>query len=395
MIGSLKEKLRAELEEIRKAGLFKEERIIASPQDREILVESGKVLNFCANNYLGLSSHPDVLKAAHEMLDTWGFGLSSVRFICGTQEIHKALEEEIAGFLGMDDAILYAACFDANGGVFEPFMDKKTAVLTDALNHASLIDGIRLTKAERHIFNHNDMDDLERKLKAASGAEVRMVVTDGVFSMDGEIANLRTICDLAEKYQSLVLVDDSHATGFIGKHGRGTAEYCGVEGRVDLITTTFGKALGGASGGCVSGHREMIAYLRQRSRPYLFSNSLPPVVAGTTLAVLKMLIKSTALRDRLEENTRYFREKMSQSGFDIKPGVHPIVPIMLYEENLAHQMADELLKQGLYVIGFSYPVVPRGQARIRVQISAAHEKQDLDRAIDAFIQAGKMFHVLK
>ncbi|MDZ7260958.1 MAG: glycine C-acetyltransferase, partial [candidate division KSB1 bacterium] len=366
------------------------------PQGAHIKVKTGQeVLNFCANNYLGLSSHPKVIEAAHKTLDQWGYGMSSVRFICGTQEIHKILERKISEFLGTDDTILYAACFDANGGVFEPFLTADCAVITDALNHASIIDGIRLTKAQRLIYQHGDMADLEEKLKQAKGTKYRMIATDGVFSMDGDIAKLDQICDLAEKYDALVMVDDSHATGFIGKTGRGTHEYCGVMGRVDLITTTFGKALGGASGGCASGRKELIEFLRQRSRPYLFSNTLAPAVVGATIAVLDLLSETTELRDKLEKNTRYFRDQMTAAGFDIKPGVHPIVPIMLYEAKLAQDMARELLNEGIYVIGFSYPVVPKGQARIRVQISAAHEREHLDKAIAAFKKVGKKMGVIK
>jgi len=395
MYGQIKQTVQKSLEEIQEAGLYKNERIITSPQGAEIEVATGeKVLNFCANNYLGLANHPRIIEAAHETLDRWGFGLSSVRFICGTQKVHKDLEHKVSEFLGMDDAILYAACFDANGGVFEPFMNKETAIITDALNHASLIDGIRLTKAQRFIFKHADMQDLEEQLKTAQSMKTRMIVTDGVFSMDGDIANLPAICDLAEKYDALVLVDDSHASGFIGKTGRGTHEHHQVMGRVDLITTTFGKALGGASGGCVAGHKEMIEMLRQKSRPYLFSNSLAPVVAGTTIAVLDMLTETTDLRDKLEKNTAWFRSRMTALGFDIKAGVHPITPIMLYDEKLAHKMADELLKEGIYVIGFSYPVVPKGQARIRVQISAAHEKEHLEKAVAAFEKIGRQLGVI-
>ncbi|HFE52525.1 MAG TPA: glycine C-acetyltransferase [Bacteroidetes bacterium] len=391
-----RQQLRKTLDELKESGLYKEERILTSPQGPEIRVKGreGTVLNFCANNYLGLSSHPKVIKAAHETLDRWGFGLSSVRFIVGTQEIHKILEQKMSEFLGTDDTILYAACFDANGGVFEPFLDKESAVITDELNHASIIDGIRLTKAQRFIYKHSDMDDLEAKLKEAQGAKLRMIATDGVFSMDGDIARLDVICDLAEKYDALVMVDDSHATGFIGKTGRGTPEYWGVEGRVDLITTTFGKALGGSSGGCTSGRAELIEWLRQRSRPYLFSNTLSPVVVGATIAVLDMLSETTELRDKLERNTRYFRSEMTKAGFDIKPGEHPIVPIMLYDEKLAHDMARQLLDEDIYVIGFSYPVVPKGQARIRVQISAAHEQHHLDKAIEAFTKVGKRLGVI-
>ena len=395
MYSQIKQDLVQNLKEIRDAGLYKEERMITGPQGVEIPVSTGEtVLNFCANNYLGLSNHPKVVDAAHQALDAWGFGLSSVRFICGTQSVHKQLEKRVSEFLGTEDTLLYAACFDANGGVFEPFFDPECAIITDALNHASIIDGIRLTKAQRFIFKHNDMADLEARLKAAGKAKYRVIATDGVFSMDGDIADLKSICDLADKYDALVMVDDSHATGFIGETGRGTAEYCGVQNRIDLITTTFGKALGGASGGCVSGRREMIEFLRQKSRPYLFSNSLAPVVAGTTLAILDMLSETTRLRDKLESNTRYFRERMSGAGFEIRPGVHPIVPIMLYDEKPAHDMAEALLKEGIYVIGFSYPVVPRGQARIRVQISAAHERHHLDRAVEAFIKTGKSLGLL-
>ncbi len=389
MSRSIQNDLKKELDKIKSEGLYKEERIITSPQDAEIRVNNKSVINFCANNYLGLSSHPKVIHAAHKVLDKWGFGLSSVRFICGTQEIHKKLEQKISDFLLTDDTILYSACFDANGGVFEPLLDENCAVFTDALNHASIIDGIRLTRAERFIYEHSSMDDLEKKLQDSGKYKYRMIATDGVFSMDGDIAKLDEICGLTQKYDSLVLVDDSHATGFLGKTGRGTHEYRGVTGKVDLITTTFGKALGGASGGCVSGRKEIIEFLRQRSRPYLFSNSLSPVVAGTTLAVLDLISKSTRLKDRLEKNTVYFRKRMTEAGFDIKEGIHPIVPIMLYDEKLAHTMADMLLQEGIYVIGFSYPVVPKGKARIRVQVSAAHKKEHLEKAIEAFIKVGR------
>jgi glycine C-acetyltransferase len=395
MYGKLKNELKFQIQSIRDAGSYKNERILAGPQGVRIrLADGSEVLNFCANNYLGLANHPKVVEAAHQTLDSWGFGMSSVRFICGTQEIHKTLERKVSEFLGTDDTILYAACFDANGGVFEPFLAEDCAVFTDALNHASIIDGIRLTKARRFIYRHSDMADLEIKLKEASASRFRMIATDGVFSMDGELAKLDIICGLAEKYDAVVLVDDSHATGFIGKTGRGTPEHFGVAERVDLVTTTFGKALGGSSGGCVSGRREMIEFLRQKSRPYLFSNTLSPVVVGATIAVLELLSESSALRDRLEKNTAYFRKRMTEAGFAIKPGIHPIVPIMLYEEKLAHAMADELLKEGIYVIGFSFPVVPRGQARIRVQISAAHEQAHLDKAVEAFTKAGKDFKVI-
>ncbi|HDQ44324.1 MAG TPA: glycine C-acetyltransferase [bacterium] len=392
MYGRIRSELTERLKEIRDAGLYKQERVIDGPQGAEIQVEGGrKVLNFCANNYLGLSSHPGIIEAAHRALDAWGYGMSSVRFICGTQAVHKTLEKRMSAFLGTEDTILYAACFDANGGVFEPFMDQDGVILTDALNHASLIDGIRLTKARRMIYAHGDMADLESNLSESMDAKNRLIATDGVFSMDGEVADLKSICDLAEKYDALVLVDDSHATGILGKTGRGTPEFCGVEGRVDLITTTFGKALGGASGGCVSGRGELIEYLRQKSRPYLFSNTLSPVVAGATVAVLDLLSGTTSLRDKLEANTRYFRTEMVKAGFDIKPGVHPIVPIMLYEERLAHDMADALLGEGIYVVGFSHPVVPKGRARIRVQISAAHERTHLDRAVGAFVRVTERF----
>lgn len=396
MYGKIKEDLRQKIHEIREAGLYKDERVLIGPQGTKIKVKSGQeVLNFCANNYLGLSNHPRVIEAAHKAIDTWGYGLSSVRFICGTQDLHKQLERKVADFLGQEDAILYAACFDANGGVFEPFLDEQSAILADQLNHASIIDGVRLTKAQRLIYTHNDLKDLEEKLKSVQSARYRMIATDGVFSMDGDIAQLEKICDLAEKYDALVMVDDSHATGFIGKAGRGTIEYCNVMHRVDLITTTFGKALGGASGGCTAGRKELIEMLRQRSRPYLFSNTLAPVVAGATLAVLDLLSETTELRDRLEKNTLYFREKMTRAGFDIRPGIHPIVPIMLYDAKLAHEMAALLLNEGIYVIGFSFPVVPKGQARIRVQISAAHTREQLDQAIIAFEKIGKKTGVLK
>jgi glycine C-acetyltransferase len=396
MYGKIKDALSAELRDIRDQGLYKDERIISGPQGVEITVEAGEeVLNFCANNYLGLSSHPKVIEAAHRALDEWGYGMSSVRFICGTQRIHKELERKVSEFLGMDDTLLYAACFDANGGVFEPFLGPDTAVITDALNHASIIDGIRLTKAKRYIYQHSDMDELEAKLTEARHAQYRLIATDGVFSMDGDIAKLDVICDLAEQHDSLVLVDDSHATGFLGTTGRGTHEHCGVMGRVDLITTTFGKALGGASGGCTSGRKELIEMLRQRSRPYLFSNTLPPAVVGATIAVFDLLSETTELRDRLEENTRYFRDEMAKRGFDIRQGTHPIVPIMLYDAKLAQDMAAELLAEGVYVIGFSYPVVPKGQARIRVQISAAHTRAHLNKAIGAFERVGTRLGVLE
>ncbi|MGD8718648.1 MAG: glycine C-acetyltransferase [Candidatus Zixiibacteriota bacterium] len=396
MYAKLKDYLKAELAAIREAGLYKEERVITSPQGVEVGVAGGKpVLNFCANNYLGLSSHAALVEAAHKALDRWGYGMSSVRFICGTQEIHKELERRISDFLGMEDAILYAACFDANGGAFEAVFGADDAILTDALNHASVIDGIRLAKARRFIYQHADMADLEAKLREAAGARYRVVVTDGVFSMDGDIAKLDEICDLAEKYDALVLVDDSHATGFLGPTGRGSHEYRGVMGRVDVITTTFGKALGGASGGCIAGPAELIDWYRQKSRPYLFSNTLAPTVVAGTLAVMDLLTETTELRDKLEHNQQYFREKMTEAGFDIHPGDHPIVPIMLYNAKLAQDFARDLLAEGVYVIGFSYPVVPPGEARIRVQLSAAHEAEHLDHAIAAFTKIGEKYDILK
>jgi glycine C-acetyltransferase len=356
------------------------------------------VLNFCANNYLGLSSHPRLLEAAHKALDDWGYGMSSVRFICGTQEVHKTLEKKVSDFLGTEDTILFAACFDANGGVFEPFLDKECAILTDSLNHASVIDGIRLCKAQRFILDHMNLNDLEDKLKETQGAKYRMIATDGVFSMDGDIAELDKICDLADKYDALVMVDDSHATGFLGKTGRGTHEYRAVMDRVDVITTTFGKALGGASGGCISGRGEMIEWLRQKSRPYLFSNTLAPVVAAGTCAVMDLLSETTELRDKLENNQRKFRQMMTEAGFEIRPGDHPIVPIMFgkfeNDAKLAQDFAARLLDEGIYVIGFSFPVVPRGQARIRVQLSAAHEDEHINRAVEAFTKVGKELNVI-
>lgn len=389
MTGRMKEDLQRTLEQLKEQGLYKEERVITTPQGAEIEVEgSRRVLNFCSNNYLGLASHPEVIRAAQEAMERWGYGLSSVRFICGTQSIHRELERRVAEFLGTDDALLYAACFDANGGLFEPLLGEEDAIISDHLNHASIIDGVRLCKAQRHRYNHSDMKDLERCLKEASSSRYRIICTDGVFSMDGDIADLASICDLAGRYDALVMVDDSHATGYIGERGRGTPEYCGVEGRVDLITTTFGKALGGASGGCTSGRRELIAMLRQRSRPYLFSNTLAPAVVGATLKVLQMLELSPDLGRRTLENARYFKQKMGEVGFELVPGPTAIVPVMLYEEPLAIRMADRLLEEGIYVIGFAYPVVPRGKARIRVQLSAAHTREDLDKAVAAFIKVG-------
>ena len=395
MYGALKEGLAKELESIRQAGLFKDERIILTPQGADIRVKEGEVINFCANNYLGIANDPMLVAAAKEGLDKYGYGMSSVRFICGTQDIHKELERQISAFLGTDDTILYSSCFDANGGLFETLLDKDCAIISDALNHASIIDGVRLCKAQRYRFENADMADLEAKLKETQGAKLRLVATDGVFSMDGNIANLKGITDLAEKYDALVMVDDSHATGFVGKHGKGTHEHCGVMGKVDIITSTLGKALGGASGGFTSGRKEIIAILRQRSRPYLFSNTLAPSIVYTAIQVFKRLQETTELRDRLEENTAYFRKEMTAKGFEIKPGVHPIVPIMLYDEKLAHDFARDLLAEGIYVIGFSYPVVPRGQARIRVQISAGHTREMLDRAIAAFEKIGDKYKVLK
>jgi glycine C-acetyltransferase len=389
------ERIRKEVEDIKTSGLYKTERIIASPQGAEITVNGRQVLNFCANNYLGLSSHPKTLEAAHHYLDTRGYGMSSVRFICGTQDIHKKLEQKLATFLGTEDTILYVAAFDANGGVFEPLFNEQDAIISDALNHASIIDGVRLCKAQRYRYEHNNMEDLESKLKESAHLRSRVIVTDGVFSMDGTIAQLDVICDLADKYDAIVMVDESHASGFMGKTGRGTHEYRGVMGRIDIITGTLGKALGGASGGFTSGRKEIINILRQRSRPYLFSNTLAPSITGASIAVLDMLSETTTLRDKLESNTRYFREKMTEAGFDIKNGEHPIVPIMLYDSVLAAKFADALLQEGIYVIGFFFPVVPKGQARIRVQISAAHEQEHLDKAINAFTRIGKELGVIK
>ncbi|HCX25004.1 MAG: glycine C-acetyltransferase [Flammeovirgaceae bacterium] len=396
MYKSLKSKLEKEIAEIKEAGLYKEERIIASPQDAVIKLSDGKeVINFCANNYLGLSSHPRVIEAAKASIDSHGFGMSSVRFICGTQDIHKELEKKISEFLGTEDTILYAAAFDANGGVFEPLLGPEDAIISDALNHASIIDGVRLCKAQRYRYNHNDMDDLEAKLKEASGAKVKAIVTDGVFSMDGTIAQLDKICDLADKYDAIVMTDECHSTGFMGKTGRGVHEYRNCMDRVDIITGTLGKALGGASGGFTSGKKEIIEILRQRSRPYLFSNTLAPSITGASIAVIDMLSETTELRDKLESNTKYFREQMTAAGFDIKPGDHAIVPIMLYDAVLSQQMAAKLLEKGIYVIGFYFPVVPKGQARIRVQMSAVHDREHLDKAVTAFTEVGKELGVIK
>jgi len=388
-------RLQKELQDIKDAGLFKQERIIESEQGPEITVNGRTVLNFCANNYLGLSSHPKVVAAAKAAVDHRGYGMSSVRFICGTQDIHKELEEKIAKFLGTDDTILYVACFDANGGVFEPLLGEEDAIISDELNHASIIDGVRLCKAARGRYKHNDMADLEAQLQAHSGARTRMIVTDSVFSMDGTIAQLDKICDLADKYDALVMIDESHSSGFMGATGRGVHELCGVIGRIDIITGTLGKALGGASGGFTSGKKEVIDMLRQRSRPYLFSNSLAPSIVGASIAVLDMLSETTALRDKLEENTLYFRKRMTEAGFDIKPGTHAIAPIMLYDAVIAQKFAARMLDEGIYVIGFFFPVVPKGQARIRVQISAGHERHHLDKAIEGFIKAGKELGVIK
>jgi glycine C-acetyltransferase len=398
MYDTLRPALQAEMARIREAGLYKGERIIASPQGAAVRLEDGReVLVFCANNYLGLSSHPRVIDAAHRALDSHGYGMSSVRFICGTQDLHKVLERKISEFLGTEDTILYAACFDANGGVFEPLLGENDAVISDALNHASIIDGVRLCKAQRWRFENNDMADLERCLKEAAekGCPHKLVVTDGVFSMDGTVANLKGIVELAEKYRALVMIDECHSMGFVGRTGRGTPELHGVQGRVDIITGTLGKALGGALGGFTSGRREIVELLRQRSRPYLFSNALPPAVVGASIAVFDLLSATTELRDRLEANTLRFRQGMTKAGFELKPGTHPIVPIMLYDERLAHEMAAKLLERGIYVIGFSFPVVPRGQARIRVQLSAAHTPEQIDRAIAAFGAVGSELGVLK
>ncbi len=391
----LVQRIQKDLEDIKTAGLFKQERIITSEQGAEIVVNGKKVLNFCANNYLGLSSHPAVIAAAKKYVDYRGYGLSSVRFICGTQDIHKELEQKISNFLGTEDSILYAAAFDANGGVFEPLFNEEDAIISDALNHASIIDGIRLCKAQRYRYEHNNMEDLEAKLKESAGARSRIIVTDGSFSMDGTIAQLDRICDLADEYDAIVMIDECHSSGFLGKTGRGTHEYRGVMGRIDIITGTLGKALGGASGGFTSGRKEIIEMLRQRSRPYLFSNTVAPSIVGASIAVLDMLSQATTLRDKLEENTKYFRSKMTAAGFDIKPGEHPIVPIMLYDAVLAQQFAAALLEEGIYVIGFFFPVVAKGQARIRVQLSAAHEPAHLDKAIEAFTKVGKKLGVIK
>ncbi|PKQ20482.1 MAG: glycine C-acetyltransferase [Actinobacteria bacterium HGW-Actinobacteria-6] len=399
MFGSMKDALRAEIEALHTASLYKSERVIVSPQGSVIRVATPEgvereVVNFCANNYLGLANDPRVNAAAHAALERWGFGTSSVRFICGTFDIHKELEARLSEFLGCEDTILYSSAFDANGGFFEPFFGPDDAIIADALNHASVIDGVRLTKAKRYIYAHSDMVALRAKLEEAQGARYRVIATDGVFSMDGDIALLAEICDLAEEFDALVMVDDSHATGFVGPTGRGTPELCGVSDRVDVITTTFGKAMGGANGGCLSGRAEIVEWLRQKSRPYLFSNTVAPVVAATTVAVLGLLSETTELRDRLEASALSFRKRITDLGFSITPGSHPIVPVMLQDEALAHTMAEELLGEGIYVIGFSYPVVPKGAARIRVQISAAHTDEQLDTAVEAFARVGRRLDVI-
>lgn len=398
MYGKIKEDLQKQLESIKNEGLYKTERIISTPQGVEIMANGKKVLNFCANNYLGLSSHPKVMEAGKKALEQWGFGMSSVRFICGTQSLHKDLENKISEFLGTEDTILYSSAFDANGGIFEPVLGEEDAIISDELNHASIIDGVRLCKAQRFRYKNNDMADLERVLQEASKCRYKMIVTDGVFSMDGIIAQVDKVCDLADKYDAMVMVDDSHATGFVGKTGRGTHEYCNAMGRVDIISTTFGKALGGASGGCISGRREIVDMLRQRSRPYLFSNSLMPSITGATLAVLNMLSQTTELRDKLWENTELFRKGMKDAGFRIVEGVHPITPVLFghlpNDAKLSQEFAAALLEEGIYVIGFYYPVVPKGKARIRVQISAAHSKENILFAIEKFTKVGKKLGVI-
>ncbi len=395
MFSNIKDDLQKELDEIISAGLYKSERIITTPQGASIDTTNTKdVLNFCANNYLGLSSHPDVIEAGKKAIDSHGYGLSSVRFICGTQDIHKELERKTAEFLGMEDCILYAAAFDANGGVFEPILGPEDAIISDALNHASIIDGIRLCKAKRFRYEHNNMVDLEKQLKSAEGSRRILIVTDGSFSMDGTIAQLDKICDLADQYRAMVMIDECHSTGFLGKTGRGTHEYRDVMGRIDIITGTYGKALGGASGGFTAARKEIVEMLRQRSRPYLFSNTVAPSIVGASIKVLDVLSSSTALRDKLEENTKYFRSEMTAAGFDIIPGDHPIVPVMLYEAKLAQEFAAKLLEEGIYVIGFFYPVVPKGKARIRVQLSAAHDRNHLEKAVKAFTKVGKELNVI-
>lgn len=394
MYGAIRQELRTALDSMRQEGLFKTERIIESSQGARITVDGKEVVNFCSNNYLGLASDERVREAACETIQGWGYGLSSVRFICGTQSIHRQLEQRAAQFLGMEDAILYAACFDANGGVFEPLVGEEDAIISDELNHASIIDGVRLTKAQRLRYKHSNMDDLETRLREASKYRYRIICTDGVFSMDGDVARLGEICELAEEYDALVMVDDSHATGYIGATGRGTPELCGVSGRIDILTTTFGKALGGASGGCTAGRGEIVEFLRQRSRPYLFSNTVPPAVVGATLRVFDILETSNALVSTLRENARHLRQRLTEAGFDVLPGDTAIIPVMLYDERTALRMADALLEAGIYVIGFAYPVVPKGRARIRVQVSAAHSREDLERAASAFVEVGRGLGVL-
>lgn len=395
MYGTTRKSLQDEIENLKQEGLYKNERVLTSPQSGTIEVEGGKeVINFCANNYLGLSNNPGIVKAAQKTMEKWGYGLSSVRFICGTQQIHKDLEQRVSQFLGTEDSLLYAACFDANGGVFEPLIGPDGAIISDALNHASIIDGVRLTKSQRFRYAHSDMQDLERALKEAQSAPRKIICTDGVFSMDGDIAKLDKICDLADRYEALVLVDDSHATGYIGPGGKGTPAYYGVQDRVDIFTTTFGKALGGASGGCTSGRKEIIEMLRQRSRPYLFSNTLAPAVVGGTLKALELVEENPDLPELVLENAEYFKGKMGTAGFDIVPGETAIVPVMLYDEQLALSMSDALLKEGIYVIGFVYPVVPKGKARIRVQLSAAHSREEIEKALAAFTKVGKDLGVI-
>src|SRR5258706_7308871 len=390
----LVQRIAGEVEEVKASGLYKTERIIAGPQGAEIIVNGETVLNFCANNYLGLSSHPKVIAAAHKAIESRGYGMSSVRFICGTQDIHKELEQKISTFLGREDSILYAAAFDANGGVFEPLFNEEDAIISDALNHASIIDGVRLCKAQRFRYEHNNMTDLEAKLKEAAGCRIRIIVSDGSFSMDGTIAQLDKMVELADKFDAIIMIDECHSSGFLGKTGRGTHEYRGVMGKIDIITGTLGKALGGASGGFTSGKKEVIVMLRQKSRPYLFSNTLAPSIVGASIAVLDMRTETTELKDKLENNTKYFRNKMTEAGFDIRPGDHPIIPIMLYDAKLAQTMAAKLLEEGIYVIGFFFPVVAKGQARIRVQLSAAHEQKHLDKAIAAFTKIGRELGVI-
>ncbi|MFZ2189551.1 MAG: glycine C-acetyltransferase [Candidatus Magasanikiibacteriota bacterium] len=395
MYNKIKEHLAGQLKEIKEAGLSKDERFLQGKQGVMISVKGKEVLNFCANNYLGLANHPEVIKTAHEALDKWGYGMSSVRFICGTQEQHKELETKISNFLGTEDTILYSSCFDANGGLFETLLTDADAIISDQLNHASIIDGVRLCKAERHRYTHSNMEELENILQQTQTKRFRMIATDGVFSMDGDTAKLKEICDLADKYDAIVMVDDSHSTGFVGENGRGTAEYCGVEGRVDIITSTLGKALGGATGGFTSGKKEIIEYLRQKSRPYLFSNTLAPVMVGTSIKILDLLSTTKDSLNKLRENTKHFREKMTEAGFELHGTDHPIAPVMLYDAKVAKEMSNKLLEEGIYVIGFSYPVVPEGQARIRVQISAGHSLEQIDKCVEAFVKVGKEMELLK